>query len=228
MLFRGRSSPESLRKSLLARVQESPFKTYLQTPLPEKKTSILDSEFLALDFETTGLDEKNDAILTIGCTVIKNGRIQLKHNSHKLIKINKEIPEKSIVIHKITHDRVNQGTHLHNVMEGLLKKIAGRVLLVHFARIERGFLNAACEQIYGHKIPVYFVDTFEIERRRLQNIQPEVAPNQLRLFNIRERYGLPRYHAHSALEDAISTAELFLAQVAHGSNLKAPLKQYLI
>lgn len=228
MFFTARSSPEKLRQSLLQRAEESPFRQYLEAELPDRKQTVLDTEFLALDFETTGLDEQKDAILTIGCTVIKHGRIQLKHNSHQLIKINKEIPEKSIVIHKVTHDRVSQGAHLHNVMQELLKKIAGRVLLVHFARIERGFLNAACEQIYGHKIPVFFVDTFEIERRRLQNIQPEVVPNQLRLFNIRERYGLPRYHAHSALEDAIATAELFLAQVIHGSNLNAPLKQYLI
>jgi len=228
MFFRLKSSPEKLRQSLLTQVKDSPFKQFLESQLPDKKQTISDTEFLALDFETTGLDEKKDAILTIGCTVIKNCRVQLRHNSHQLIKINKEIPEKSIVIHKITHDRVNQGAHLHKVMESLLQKIAGRVLLVHFARIERGFLNAACEQIYGHKIPVYFIDTFEIERRRLQNIQPEVAPNLLRLFNIRERYGLPRYHAHSALEDAIATAELFLAQVAHGSNLNAPLKQFLV
>lgn len=227
MFFR-KSSPEKIRRSLLTQVKESPFKQFLESPLPDRDQKIIDTEFLALDFETTGLDEKNDAILTMGYTVIKKGRVQLKHNAHQVIKINKEIPEKSIVIHKITHDRVDQGEHLHTVMESLLKKIAGRVLLVHFARIERGFLNAACEQIYGHKIPAYYVDTFEIERRRLQNIQPEVAPNLLRLFNIRERYSLPRYHAHSALEDAIATAELFLAQATHGSNLNAPVKQYLI
>lgn len=228
MFFTARPSPEKLRQSLLQRAENSPFKKYLKTELPDRKQTVLDTEFLALDFETTGLDEKNDAILSVGCTIIKNGRIQLKHNTHHLIQINKKIPEKSVVIHKITDDRAHEGMHLHNVIEELLNKIAGRVLLVHFARIEREFLNAACKQIYGYKIPVYFVDTFEIERRRLQNIQPEVSPGQLRLFNIRERYGLPRYHAHNALEDAIATAELFLAQVMRGSNLNAQLKQYLI
>ena len=166
--------------------------------------------------------------MTIGYTVIKRGKVQLKHNGHHLIKINKTIPEKSVVIHKITDDRVHEGAHLHDVMEILLQKMAGRVLLVHFARIEKGFLNAACAQIYGHRPPLLFVDTFELEKKRLLRVQPEAAPNQLRLFNIRERYGLPRYHAHSALEDAIATAELFLAQVLHGFDLDTPVKQFLL
>ncbi len=228
MFFTRRLSAEKQRKRLLEQIEAGPLRRYLEVPLPDSTLPVIDTEFLALDFETTGLDEKQDAILSIGYCVVKNFRVQLQHKGHHVIKINKDIPEKSVVIHRITDDRMREGSHLHHVLEILLEKMAGRVLLVHFARIERGFLQAACEQIYGYKIPVYFVDTFEIERRRLQNIQPEVAPHQLRLFNIRTRYGLPRYHAHSAVEDAIATAELFLAQVAHGSYPDAPLRSFLV
>lgn len=228
MWIPGIQSQEQKRKMLLRRVPDSPLKNYLKVPVPDKNARVFDTEFLALDFETTGLDDANDAILTIGYTLIKQGRVLMKHNGHHLIKINKTIPEKSVVIHKITDDRVHEGAHLHDVMEMLLQNMAGRVLLVHFARIEKGFLNAACQQIYGYKPPFLFVDTFDIEKRRLLRTQPEATPNMLRLFNIRERYSLPRYNAHSALEDSIATAELFLAQVVHGNNLNSPLRDFLL
>ena len=37
----------------------------------------------------------------------------------------------------------------------------------------------------------------------------------MRLADARRRYGLPAYRAHHALTDALATAELLQAQVAH-------------
>ena len=42
------------------------------------------------------------------------------------------------------------------------------------------------------------------------------------MANLRERYGLPRYRAHNALIDAISAAELLLAQIAHRAGKRSP------
>ncbi|MDZ7811219.1 MAG: hypothetical protein U5L11_15760 [Arhodomonas sp.] len=39
-------------------------------------------------------------------------------------------------------------------------------------------------------------------------------PVSIRLNDSRARYGLPPYHAHHALVDALATAELFQAQIA--------------
>jgi DNA polymerase-3 subunit epsilon len=211
-----------------SRITFGPMLEYFRKDLPDPKQSVRDTEFLALDFETTGLDAEHDAILSIGCTVISQGRIQLMHNDHQIIKLNIPLPKKSVVIHGITDDRILQGIHLHDALEILLPKIAGRVMLVHFANIEKNFINAACRRVYGQPLPAQYVDTLEVEHRRLQRKQLHVAPRQLRLFNLRDFYRLPRYHAHNALEDAIATAELFLAQVAHGDGLDSPLKQWLL
>ncbi len=218
---------ERKRRTLLKHVAAGPLKSCLQTPLPRPEKSVRESEFLALDFETTGLDRHHDAILSIGYCLVRQGRIPLADRGHHMIRINKPVPPASVVIHKITDDRMQQGEPLHQVMPLLLEKMAGRILLVHFRRIEQGFFAAACRQLYGQAVPALYVDTLEIEKRRLQTVQPEVVPHHLRLFNARQRYRLPRYHAHNALEDAIATAELFLAQVATGGGLDSPVKRWL-
>ncbi len=206
-------SPEKQRLAMLDKAPPGPLKAYLSRPFPEKTQQVQDTEFLALDFETTGLDARNEAILSAGWVLIRRNRVVLRHRQHHLVQVNRPIPEKSVIVHKITDDRAREGMHLHNLLELLLPQMAGRVLLVHFQKIERAFLGAACEQVYGLRPPLLFADTMLVEKKRMERRQEEIMPNQLRLFNLREQYGLPRYNAHSALEDAIGTAELFLAQV---------------
>ena len=54
-----------------------------------------------------------------------------------------------------------------------------------------------------------------IAEKQAHRLNKPVQPNALRLFNLRKQMNLPNYKAHNALEDAISTAELFLAQKAN-------------
>lgn len=223
------ANPERKRKKLLAKVENEILKDYLSTPFPDIKQAASEIEFLSMDFETTGLDADKEAILSIGCTLIKNGRVKLEENRHHFIQVNREIPPESVVIHKITDDRVKQGEHLHDVLELMLEKMKGRVLLVHYDKIERNFFNAACKQIYGDAPPLLIVDTLAIAKKRLDRLPQGYNPKSLRLFNLRADYGLPRYNAHSALEDAIATAELFLVQMAHSDGLeKTRLKDILV
>ncbi|MGV6817993.1 MAG: exonuclease domain-containing protein [Thiotrichales bacterium] len=204
---------EKQRKKLLSTVSDAQFKAYLEHPLPDLDQSIENTEFLALDFETTGLDPDQGAILSIGYTVIKHSRILLKKNGHLLVRINKPLPHDSVVIHHITDDRMSLGEPLTAAINKLLLAMAGRALLVHYQGIEKPFLNAAGKQLFGSEIPAVYVDTLDIARKRLSRAPVRYGPHHLRLFNLRDYYQLPRYHAHNALEDAIATAELFLAEM---------------
>jgi len=213
-MFTSLLSLRQQQKRLLAKAVEGSFKYYLQNPIPQRKQSLLKTEFLVLDFETTGMDPAKEAILSVGYTVIREGRVMLSESGHHIVQVSKQIPRESVAIHKITDDRSRQGQHLTDIIGKLLHKIAGRVLIAHYAPIEKGFLNAACEELYGYKLPMRILDTLAIEKKRMQRRQQPLVANQLRLFNLREQYGLPRYKAHNALEDAIATAELFLVQIA--------------
>jgi len=208
------SPPELLRRYLLTRTTSEDFRRYLETPLPNPRRYLSEVDLLALDFETTGLDSRTEAILSIGYVVIRDNRILLRESAYHQIQVNTPIPEQSVRIHHITDVRAQAGAHLSSVMPVLLQALAGRVLLAHHAGIERGFLNAACRRLYGHPLPLRSIDTLALERRRVGRRQTVPARGQLRLFNLREHYGLPRYQAHNALSDAIATAELFLVQAA--------------
>lgn len=216
------------RQYLLKKAQEGSFKNYLSQPIPSPAAEVSAVEFIVLDFETTGLNPETNAILSVGYTVIKNNRVIMQQNGYHIVHQQNELQSDNVVIHQITDTVARSGIELKTAIDDLLEKMAGRVLVAHHAAIEVGFLNAACRQLYGHPIPLRVIDTLLLEKKRLQRRHSALKPNQLRLFNIRKAYELPRYKAHNALEDAIATAELFLAMVAkYCGDEKCRLKLFL-
>ncbi len=84
-------------------------------------------------------------------------------------------------------------------------------MLVHFNKIEQGFLDAACKKLYASPFIIPTIDTLVLSQRLMQKRNHAIEPSSLRLFNLRDNYRLPHYKAHNALNDALTTAELFLA-----------------
>ena len=210
-------SAERTRRRALPHCSAGPLRDYLDTPLVSPDSRFIDTEFLVLDFETTGLDLQKDKALSVGYTVIRNGRISMAHNAHFYISHEDAIPESSVVIHGITEETARKGEQLEHVMEKLLVEMRGRVLVAHYANIERNFIKKLVREAYQSDIPLQIIDTLSVEYRRRKRLSPDVATNSLRLFNLRDDYNLPRYQAHNALIDAIATAELLLLQASHFS-----------
>jgi DNA polymerase-3 subunit epsilon len=206
-------SPEAKKKRLLKKVTHPIAQRYLETPFPKLTDNVWDLDYLVLDFETTGLDPNKDAILSMGYTEIKQGRVHLSACKHRIIKLNMVLPPETVVVHKITDDRMQAGMHLHDALHELLEHMTGKVIVVHYEPIEHNFLKGAMTRVYGQALPMLFVDTLAMEKRFMDKSMQVVKPNQLRLGNLRKHYNLPRYPAHNALEDAIATAELFLAEL---------------
>jgi DNA polymerase III subunit epsilon len=205
------------RRWLLRRVGPGPLGTYLAHPLPSPRLDYRETDYLAIDLETTGLDLERDLILSVGYVVLHGDRIDLSTARHRLVRIDRSIPEASAVIHQITDDQAARGLALEGVIGELLECLAGKVMIAHHARVECGFLARACRERWGGGLPVRVVDTQVLARRTFERRQLPFKGSALRLHALGDRYNLPRYGAHNALSDALAAAELFLAQVAYQS-----------
>ncbi|MCB1583069.1 MAG: exonuclease domain-containing protein [Marinicella sp.] len=214
-MFGWKSKNQKRLEKALSLHPKGQLKNFLMTPLADQNRSAEHIDYFVIDFETTGLDYKKDHIISMGFTTIKNGRIQLQHSQHHLVKTDKKLQSDNVSIHQITDDAVSHGITVKTMMNLLLQNLSGKVMVAHYKNIEENFIQSISETLYGHKLPLLVVDTLNIERRIRQKLNQPIYSNQLRLFNLREHYHLPRYHAHNALEDAIATAELLLAQISH-------------
>lgn len=209
---------DGLRRKRLRRIDARPLRDYFGRPFPAKGMDYRCVDYVAVDLETTGLEPRRDQILSVGWVLIRGKRIDLGTARHRLLRCEGEIPADSAVIHQITDDEAATGLRLGQVLPELLSLLAGRVLIAHHAEIEIGFLDAACRDLYDEGLLVRCIDTEVLARRTFDRRNIPYKPSALRLHALCARYNLPRYRAHNAFYDALSAAELFLAQVAHRDN----------
>ncbi|VAW96428.1 DNA polymerase III epsilon subunit [hydrothermal vent metagenome] len=204
---------EFVRRQLLVNATSSAMKNFLAKPFPNKRESIYDLELVSLDIETTGIEPEKDKIVSIGLVDIKCLGIKLDSCWHQIIQTKKNIPEQSIVIHQITDDQIKTGMSIEQAMPLLLERLSGKVMLVHNAKIELGFINKICQALYASDFVISVIDTQALAKRSLDRHHSPYSNKELRLFNLRRSRNMPAYKAHNALMDAIATAELFLAML---------------
>lgn len=187
---------------------------YYRTPVQPLSTPAQELRLLAVDIETTGLDPRTDSVLSIGYVPVEGETIVFAGSHHRILAADVDVGQ-SAVFHGITDDRLAEGMSVEDAVGEALEALAGRILLAHFAMIETRFLSRICERLYGAPLVVPVVDTLVLHDRLVnRGFDDESRAGELRLWNARSRYGLPRYPAHDALTDAIACAELYLGHLA--------------
>jgi len=214
MIFSSFFGKNNIRRKLLKHTHSQVMREYLQTPFPSNKQLLNDVNIVSLDFETTGLDIHKDRVVSFGLVNIIELGVDLSSSCHQLVKPNQSIPESSIVIHQLTDNQLENGSDLDLVLPELLKKLSGKVMLAHNAKVELGFINTMCQKLYDTDFVIPVIDTQYLARRSLERQNQAYKSNDLRLFNLRKSLNMPSYKAHNALMDAVATAELFLAMVS--------------
>jgi DNA polymerase-3 subunit epsilon len=205
--------------ALERRPDSAPLAAFLRAPLPDKRGDWRTADYVALDLETTGGVAGKDDILSFGWLCLAGEEIRLASARHRLVRPRRALNEESVTIHRITDDRAAHGEALRAVLAEFLADLAGKVLIAHYTPTEIGFLDAACRACYGGRFIAPAIDTLVLARRAQQH----APPGALRLGALRAHHRLPRYPAHHALSDALSAAELFLAQ-AHERAQGRPLQ----
>ncbi|MCW8845696.1 MAG: exonuclease domain-containing protein [Gammaproteobacteria bacterium] len=211
------------RKRLLAKASWEPMREFLLAEAPDRQDFWRDAELLAVDLETTGLDARQHRIVSFGWVLISGGRIQLEQARHIVVRSGTPMNQ-SATIHGIFDSHVAQGVAMESALAELLDQLRGRVLVLHHAPLDQAFLNHACTQACGQKLVVPIIDTMALEKTRLDRRDQPIKPGMLRLGAVRERYGLAPVRAHNALSDALATAELLLAIIAHSERGGEPLQ----
>lgn len=186
-------------------------------------TDYRNNEFLALDLELSSLNANEGDIISIGYVPVIGGEIVPSVGKHFMISDHNGVGE-SAEFHGIRDCDSEAGIPLADALHELVEDSKGKVLVLHHASLDLGFLKKVGVTYPKDQI----IDTLNIEKKRLGRQQHAIGANQLRLFQCRERYNLPNRKAHNAYVDALATAELFLAQAAHiAGEQSLPVKELI-
>lgn len=195
-----------------------PLNSLLSSPLPGPSTPFEDVELVALDIETTGLDAASADMLSVGWVLLRGGRVALSTAQMFIVRPSHGVGD-SASVHGLTDTVVGAGFDWETVLDEIVEVLKGRVLLVHHAGLDKALLDRMCQRRFNTRLHVPVADTLELERRIRQRKHHLEQDAPLRLSSLRDAYHLPRYAAHDCLVDAIATAELLIAMVAHGNKV---------
>lgn len=169
--------------------------------LDDRKLSEL--AYTVFDTETTGLNpSQGDEIIQIGATRILNGKLLRSESFEQLIDPCRELTPESAQIHGITQQMVQGQPKIETVLPAFHAFAADTVLVAHNAAFDMRFLQLK-EEMTGLRFDQPVLDTLLLSA--------VVHPGQEshRLEAIAERLGLTIMGRHTALGDAIVTAEVF-------------------
>ncbi len=163
--------------------------------------------YTVFDTETTGLDpSKGDEIIQIGATRIVNGKLLHHEGFEQLIDPRRPVPSASTRIHGITSAMVRGQPGIQEVLRAFHAYGHDTILVAHNAAFDMRFL-----QLKQTDTGVSF-DQPVLDTLLLSDI---AHPNQEShaLEAIAQRLGVTMVNRHTALADAIVTAEVFLKLV---------------
>ena len=160
--------------------------------------------YTVFDTETTGLEpSEGDEIIQIGAVRIVNRRL-LSHEAYEqLVDPQRSLPAQSVKIHGITPEMLAGRPPIAQVLPVFRAFVADTVLVAHNAAFDMRFLELK-EASTGIRFDRPVLDTFLLSAVLFPNQETH------RLEAIAERLGVSVMGRHTAVGDAIVTAEVFL------------------
>ncbi|GAB6072534.1 3'-5' exonuclease [Venenivibrio stagnispumantis] len=168
-----------------------------------------EDEFVAFDTETTGLNPKEDDILSIGAVKIKNNQILLSERFYQLVKPVKEINEESIKIHGLRKKDLENGIDVYEAIDKFVRFVGNRTLVGYYIEFDIAMINKYFKKLSGTTLPNRYIDISGLYYDYKIGIIPQ-GNVDLRLDTIIKDLDIPTFGKHDALNDAIITAMIFL------------------
>ncbi|HEX7610526.1 MAG TPA: exonuclease domain-containing protein [Solirubrobacteraceae bacterium] len=188
-------------------------RAYEQATPPGPRTPWAEASWCVVDLELSGLDHRRHEIVSFAAIPVEHGRVQLRDAVAGLVRPARALSESSIRIHGLRAADLEHAPPLAEAIVPLLHAMAGRVLVAHFARVERAFLSRALRE-QGARLHGPIVDTEVIGRLWLCE-RDGAAGADSSLGALAAALGLPAVAQHDALGDALTTAQVFIAAAAH-------------
>ncbi len=202
-----------LAYNMLPRTQQNPDIFEMQKYLtaganaPVAATPLSQIRFVVLDTETTGFaPHRSDEIIEIGAVTIQNNKLT-GEKFHRLVNPNRSIPSRVTALTGISAEQLSEAADPCSALKHFLAFLDNSFLVGHHIGFDLAFLDCKLKQLCGDTIGNQSLDTSIIARALCPNLSSYSLDALLPLHAIKPT------GRHTALGDALLTAQLFKMQI---------------
>jgi DNA polymerase-3 subunit epsilon len=192
----------SLKRRLDRRRLRDPGYAYLFEPCER-------DEVVVLDTETTGLDPKRDAILSIGAVAVRDGKIRMGETFERLVRPEGPISEESIKIHHLRACDLEAADGAERVIDDLLDFVRNRPIVGYYIGFDHAILSRYVRERIGIALPNETIELSSMYYRRYRKSSAYEFVD-LKFDTIMQTLSLPMLGKHDALNDALMSALIYL------------------
>ena len=177
------------------------------------KTPIEEVRFVVFDTETTGLDLKQDHILSIGAIAVQGNEINIADRLECYVQQTYQPKAETVAVHGILSKHPANGLAEWEAIKAFLHYIGPSVLVAHHAAFDIGMINGVLTKNIGKRLKNKYLDTSYLAKRLSFN-SAQQRKGQYTLDNMCRLYHIPTSDRHTAAGDALITAVLLLKLLA--------------
>jgi DNA polymerase-3 subunit epsilon len=188
--------------------------------LPGGQTPLEQVRFVVLDAESTGLNARQDSILSLAAVAVEANAIKFDDVFEALVfSTCIEGIVATTGIHEILPSHLLHGRAEECVVADFADYVGASILVGHHADFDVALLNRALQRHYGVRLINPVIDTAWLAVHILREWSAELSSEVIHYGNytldaLCTRFGIEESDRHSAAGDAFATALLFLKLLA--------------
>ncbi len=176
-------------------------------PPADPYQTFAESRYVVVDVESSGLNVDKDRLIAIGAIAVSKGRIDLTDSLEIVLQQEKVSDKDNILIHGITGEAQREGVPPVDALLTFLDYVGKDPLIAFHVAFDNTMISKTIRKYLGFKFEHGWADLAHIA----PSLYPELAYKRRSLDQWMEEFGIGNFARHSALADALSTAELMLA-----------------
>jgi len=179
------------------------------------------ARYVVVDVETTGLDLVRDRLIAIGACVVENGRVTLVESFEIVLRQDKVSSKDNILIHGIGGEAQREGVEPVDALLRFLDFLGKSPLVAFHVTFDQTMIKKAMREYLGFEFKHPWLDLAYV----MPGLLPEYARRYRALDDWSGHFRINNFARHSALADALATAQLLLcalplAQRKHSSSYR--------
>jgi DNA polymerase-3 subunit epsilon len=205
------------KKPQLSLGQQQRLAAWSALPQADIKTPVIESRYVVVDVETTGLNLMSDCLISIGAVAVVNGRIDFGDGFYVVLQQATVSSKENILLHGIGGSDQTDGVPAVEALLEFLGFLKKDPLVAFHVTFDQTMIQRAMREFLGLNFKHPWLDLAYL----MPGLNPPLASRYRSLDDWIGHFNIHNEARHNALADALVTAQLLLRAVGQAKTKKA-------